>query len=190
MGVDVEKNNTVNCFSFFDDGDVSLALNEEKTIQYIKQRTNMNNAETILAVYRGAIEKKLFRTPVGYSYLHELQIKILQSGIDPELVPDIPLYQVYGNINVDADKPKRTITVNTVKKRDELRQKNKRLVWVNVILIIIIIAMFIISLNSSNPNILNYRNVIENEYSAWEQDLTDRENAIKEKEREMGIQNE
>ena len=38
-----------------------------------------------------------------------------------------------------------------------------------------------------NANIINYRNAIVNEYSTWEEELSQREHAVREKERELGI---
>ena len=56
---------------------------------------------------------------------------------------------------------------------------------INAILAFMVIGMFVISLNSRNPNILNYRKNIENEYAAWEQELTNREKEIRLKEAQM-----
>lgn len=59
---------------------------------------------------------------------------------------------------------------------------------VNILLVILVVAMFCITLNSNNPNILNYKRKILNEYASWEQDLTERENAIREKESMLDIE--
>lgn len=45
--------------------------------------------------------------------------------------------------------------------------------------------MFWITLNSENPNILNYKTQIENKYAMWEQELTRREKEIRQKEAEL-----
>ena len=58
----------------------------------------------------------------------------------------------------------------------------------NIVMIVAIIAMFIITLNSDQPNILNYEKNIQNKYAAWEQELTEREQTIREKERELHIE--
>ena len=42
-------------------------------------------------------------------------------------------------------------------------------------------------LTGENANIINYRNAIVNEYSDWEDELTEREQIVREKERELGI---
>jgi hypothetical protein len=48
--------------------------------------------------------------------------------------------------------------------------------------------MFVIAINSNQPNILNYQRVLQNRYAGWEQELTDREQAIRDKERELNIE--
>ena len=45
--------------------------------------------------------------------------------------------------------------------------------------------MFIISTTGSRPTILNYEKAIQNRYATWEQELNDRESAVREKEREL-----
>ena len=63
-------------------------------------------------------------------------------------------------------------------------------VVMNIVMIIAIIAMFVITLNSDQPNILNYEKNIQNKYATWEQELTQREQAVREKERELHIDTE
>ena len=46
--------------------------------------------------------------------------------------------------------------------------------------------MCAIASGSDNPNIINYRNAIVNEYASWEQELTEREKAVRRKEAELG----
>ena len=61
------------------------------------------------------------------------------------------------------------------------------------LLVIIMIFMMIITKNSSNTNILNYKNRIDAQYEdkenslvKWENDLKLREEAVKQKEKELG----
>ena len=56
-----------------------------------------------------------------------------------------------------------------------------------MILVIVVIILFAITLTGENANVINYRNAIENEYSQWEDELTERELIVREKERELGI---
>ena len=58
-------------------------------------------------------------------------------------------------------------------------------VLVNLILVAAVGAMFVITLTSDQPNILNYERTLVNKYAAWEQELTEKENQIREKERQI-----
>ena len=58
----------------------------------------------------------------------------------------------------------------------------------NVVLALAVAGMFAITLKSDNPNILNYEKQILNKYASWDQELTEREQAVREKERELQIE--
>ena len=177
----------MNGFQFGSDKDRELAETEYSSIQYINGKIENRSAETILSVYQGAIERRMFRTPVGYAYLHDLQKKMVSMGMPKEKIPPIPLMQVFDNSATVEDKPRREVVANKRKKRNELREKNRILVIANIVLILLVIALFAISLKGSTPNMLNYRSAIINEYSSWEQELSLREGQIREKEKELGI---
>ena len=53
-----------------------------------------------------------------------------------------------------------------------------RVMIINVVLIIIIIAMFVILNTSSNPNIINYEVNIQNKYSQWQEQLQSQEESL------------
>ncbi len=50
---------------------------------------------------------------------------------------------------------------------------------------LLVAAMFYITLNSSQPNILNYKNAIINEYAGWEEELKQKDLELREKERAL-----
>lgn len=188
MDDNMRKEFTVNGFTFGSPTDVELAKNELATVKYIDKKIENRSADTVLSVYQGAIERKMFRTPVGYSYMHDLQKRMVALGMKKDQIPGVPLYQVYNNqIAEDVKHSDRDVTVSKKKKRDALKVKNRNLTIAVIVMAVIIIALFAISLNASAPNILNYRNNIQNEYAAWEEELTERENAVREKERELNI---
>ena len=188
MDDETRREYTVNGFLFGSKEDVELAEQELSTVKFIDGKIQGRNSDTIMSVYQGAIERKMFRTPVGYAYMHDLQKKMASMGVRPDDIPGVPLYQVYNSKLDDELKPRRTFTVPKRKKKSAIIRMNRNLIIVNVILVILIIALFAISLNGSTPTILNYKNAIENEYASWEQDLKERENAVRAKERELGIQ--
>lgn len=184
MEQDTKKQYTVNGYLFGDLADVEIAEQELSKIKYIEKKIERHNGETILAVYQTALEKKMFRTPVGYSYLQQMQKRLAAMGIDKSRIPAIPLYQVFNDKYKTEERPPRI----TVKKKTPSDVKKLRYsIMGNVILVILVIVLFAITITGENANIINYRHALENEYSQWEDELTERENAVREKERELGI---
>ena len=54
-----------------------------------------------------------------------------------------------------------------------------------MILVLLVAAMVAMSWRSDVPNIINYRRAVVDEYSQWEQELTERENALRKAKREL-----
>jgi hypothetical protein len=175
---------TVNGFIFGSEQDKQLAEQELNTAKYIEKKIAGKSPQTVLAIYRASIDKKMFRTPVGYAYMHELQKRMAKGGISQEEMGSIPLYQIFNNRHDDEKAPR---VIKVKKKTEPLRRRNVMLTIINIILVLLVIAMFAISMSGDRPTVLNYRRTIENEYSSWKQQLDEREKAVREKERELGI---
>ena len=176
-------------FSFADGADVSLASSEIEKIKYIAGKMNMDNPRGVLAVYDKLITSGIFVTPVGYEYLRTLQSYLYKcKDIPDDAVKEIPVPISYTRAlnlrseerdeKIQADRQMRTL-------RKTFRTEYKISLIVNIILIIMVIAMFVITLKAENPNMINYRTAILNQYSEWEQELNEREAAIKQKELEL-----
>ena len=185
MNRETKDQYTVNGFLFGDKADVEIANQELSAIQFIEKKISGQSVETVLAVYQVALEKKMFRTPVGYCYLRDLQKRMIKGGVDKERIPPISLYQVYNDAYKVQERPRRI--TQTKKEINPDRRLMRNSIWANIIMFFIILALFIITLTGENANVLNYRNVITNEYSTWEEELKSREQAVREKERELGI---
>ena len=185
MNRETKDQYTVNGFLFGDKADVEIANQELSAIQFIEKKISGQSVETVLAVYQAALEKKMFRTPVGYCYLRDLQKRMIKGGVDKERIPPISLYQVYNDAYKVQERPRRI--TQTKKEINPDRRLMRNSIWANIIMFFIILVLFIITLTGENANVLNYRNVITNEYSSWEEELKSREQAVREKERELGI---
>lgn len=169
--------------------DVQLAQQEKKKVEYLEKYMDYRNTENVLKVYKKAVAERIFKTPVGYDYLRKMQKYLLDcDGMTEDQVPPVSLQNSY-NINM-----RRSYT--QIKPRVEGQKEKKKVEWpaisllANLILIIAVIAMFAITLKSDNPNILNYERMLVNKYASWDQELTEREKVIREKERELDILNE
>lgn len=177
---------TVDGYLFYSAEDAQLAAQEKKKGEYLDKYLDYHNEENVLKVYKKAIAEHIFKTPVGYDYLRKMQKFLLESGkFTEEDVPPIPLQHSY-NLNVQRRTRPQAKTVSP--------QEEKKAAWprvsliANLILAVAVIAMFIITLQSDNPNILNYERTLVNRYASWEQSLSEREQAVREKERELQIE--
>lgn len=163
-------------------GDASQAQMEQKKAAYFESKLQGKDAQNILAVYDKILDEKIFSTPVGWEYLKYLQEKMRTLGVNEEQIRPIPMYVSFIRDNEEVTVRQR---IRPARKRDKSGDRFKISVMVNILLGVLVIAMFVIALNSKNPNILNYRKTIENEYAAWEQELTERENLVRQKEAEL-----
>ena len=58
----------------------------------------------------------------------------------------------------------------------------------HVILAVAMAVMVVLSLSSNLPTVINYENQLLDKYSGWEQELSEREKAVKVRERELGLE--
>lgn len=165
--------------------DAEAAGEEARKITYFKEKTKGKSPHMILALYDKLLDEKVFKTPVGWEYLKELQESLKKTGISEEEIRPISFYVNFAYKTGDE--------LDHVRARQRIRPaKKKRNVsalqisaCVNILLAALVLAMFVITLKSDNPNILNYRQAITNEYASWEQELTERENKVREKEQSL-----
>lgn len=176
-------------FAFFSNENAATAESEQKKVEYIEARMDYSRPERVLAVYEKAIEEKIFRTPVGIYYLRDIQRYLKQQpGIDQSRVSPIPLYFGYESRAREKTNPARNRVQPS--KKDEKKTVLGMSIFLNVVLVLAIFAMFVITLNSEQPNVLNYERALKDKYAYWEQELTERESVIREKEREYNIETE
>ena len=174
-------------FSFYTENDGRMAEAEQRKIEYLEERIDYTRPESILHVYDKAIQEQLFKTPVGLLYLKKLQDFLLkQPKIDPERVKAIPLYDTYAEIQQKTSEPNKS-NPQRIRQREQQKARFQISVVLNVLLVLAIISMFWISFSSDQPNIFNYERALQDKYASWEQELTAREQAVREKERELDI---
>ncbi|MCR5277969.1 MAG: hypothetical protein K6E19_00875 [Lachnospiraceae bacterium] len=176
---------TFDGFVFANKDDLEIAKNEARKIDYLEKHTDTSNMANMRNVYEKLIETNAFCTPVGFLYLREIRDALVASGVPDEEIAPVPLYTTFKRLSLkDEDKPKRRMTIQQ-KKEMSIRMKYRNAVLTAIIFGVMAIAMFAITWYGSTPNIINYKKAITDQYSAWEQDLTARENALREKEREL-----
>lgn len=186
---------------FHDEEMAQIATREHEGIRYIRSKTDMDNAEMVLQLYNKIIDQKLFETFIGMSFLRELQDYLkLVPYIDDEDIKPINIEDfIHGDKEEEKKESLKEEKIRKAKAKEQAKLKAKsqnitkiknQLRWseiFNVVLALVIIALFVIAMTGDNPNILNYKNNLLNEYAGWEQELTDREEQIRLKEKELNI---
>lgn len=174
-------------YLFMNEEDAELARQEKKKVEYLKQHINYSSTESVLRIYKKALAERIFKTPVGHDFLKAMREQLLQSGqIAEEEVPPVVLFTTYNMRMRQSYTPAKQY----VKAKEE-KKANWPVVSLiaNLILALAVAAMFMITLKSDNPNILNYEKNLVNRYAAWEQELREREQVVREKEKELHIEN-
>lgn len=179
-------------FAFTSESEAEQAKKEQDGIKYIKEKTNMSNPEIVLQIYNKMVREKMFVTSVGYAYLYDLQ-EYLRTN--PQINDDdiLPIEVIHPSLqeSLKEEKQKHQAKLQEIKKKaakkaepaSAVEKKYQLSLLVNLILAISVVCMFIISATSNHPTILNYEEELINRYSAWEQELTEREAALREAEK-------
>ena len=168
-------------YEFATKEEAQLAKDELNAIKYLSQKTNSKDSKQVYSLYNKIIERKLFSTHVGMNYLKNLQTFLYKSDEIPnDKIQPIPINaETQGEINIRRERSEfkselRDMSVKVAKYKNNFT----RVMIINVVLIIIIIAMFVILNTSSNPNIINYEVNIQNKYSQWQEQLQSQEESL------------
>lgn len=182
-----QGNRTIEGYVFLNDKDAEMAALERRKIDYLEERMDYSRPDTILRIYEKAIHDRIFKTPVGLNYLKGIQNYLLEQDIaaTDQILP-IPLYQSFGGELRENQNPAKKRVKPSEKKEKESRGSAFTIsVILNGLLVLAIISMFVITLKAEQPNIVNYRRVLTDQYASWEQELTQREQAVRDKELEL-----
>lgn len=183
MAGEAQTSRNAEGFFFLSAEDAGMAAKEKKQIEYLEAHLDYGHPEQVLILYERMLRERVFKTPVGVIYLKHLQEFLLeQTEINPARVPMIPVYTPCSYVPQRRERPAHSAP-RPVERAGGMRFS----VILNILLAAAVIAMFVLALSSSHPNILNYRSAILNEYASWQQDLAEREQVIREKERELKI---
>ncbi len=177
-----DKEYYVGGYCFSSKEDVKQAQKEQKQAEYFESKLEGRNGPGMLAAYDKILDQKIFVTPIGWTYLISLQKKLRLLGVAEEKIRPVPMYFNFVLNNNKKEEVKQRIVSSGNKSKSG---KGKLSVILNIVLAGLVLTMFGIALSGNNPNILNYKRVILNEYASWEQDLTQRERELKKKEAEL-----
>lgn len=163
--------------------DALEALREQKNVNALKDKMDLNHPEEVAALYIRLVERKVFKTLVGLQFLSEFREYLVEDLHMNEA--DIPYIYVLPSTGFPRAKQEQLEFLQNENQKMEV-EKRKYLIAVFV-LIGVIIAMFVITVLNPNVGYINTENKILNRYAGWEEDLSRREAQIREREAELGI---
>lgn len=177
-------------FRFLTKSDAEKARVDEGKIEYIQSHVAYTTASSLLAVYEKAIANKIFGTPVGWTFLQDLRKQLRDMGVGDQDLSPIPMTSSFTRpLAQTTDTQSVALAVSNRKIEKEKKPPALILsVAMNIILAILVVAMFVILFFGETDNMINYKRNINNRYSSWEEELKLREQQIKDKEKELGIQ--
>lgn len=173
-------------FEFATKEEYEKAKKEQESIAYIRAKSDFKNPKSIVKVYQSLVEKDMFETIIGYTFMENLRRIIIAKQLLPEeVVAPIKLKKQGRHM---VEKPKKDYK----KEYEALANKRMRSSYLNVALVVIIAAMFAITYYGPKNNQQIAKTKVQDEYAAWkeqlqqkEQQLEEREAAIQEKEAKM-----
>lgn len=163
--------------------EANVAKLELDKIEKLTEKLGDADDDMLYKVYNRSIEKNTFRTPVGLEFMKALKKRLEKSRkIKDEVLP-IPVS--VNNLEIKEASEKE----DDIKKvKNDAKKYSSFFRWslfVNAILVIVVIALFVITSTSDNPNIINYENALIDKYSSWESELNEKDKTLRAKEREL-----
>lgn len=182
----MEKNEfRVNGIQFSSYAQAQEAQKELECIVTIKEQLDMENKNAVYQIYEKMIERDFFKSVVGYHFLLELRhLLVTDFGYNEEELSMIKVPKL------QMDKNQEQKRLNLEQQVENLTLIKKKMSIVIAALLCMVVAMFVIAALNPNAGYINAENKVLNKYSAWQEDLEQREQAIKLKEKELGIDRE
>lgn len=185
----------INSYQFETKEEYEQALQEKNGINYLNAQLDVNNIEKVYQLYTELVDKKIFITVIGIDYLKKLRgILLRDSRFSADNLRPIRITTVNKQVKNRVEKyisSKYETEVRQHKKEKEgIRNKLNTSIIINVVLVLMLIAMFFISKSSSNPTIIDYERKLQDKYASWESDLREKEQELKDLEwelKELGV---
>ena len=177
-----EVEDCIEGFYFEDETVARQAMREYMYIGKMQEKVSMLQPNDLKDFYHKLIDKHIFSTQVGLTYLYEIRSTLIENyqfedeDLDQIVIP-----------MVKQEAP--TLSDDTVSKASEeimALKRTKILLFAAVgILICVIIGFFVIIATNENIGYINTENKILNKYSQWQEELDAREQALDEREQAL-----
>lgn len=178
----------------FEDAELAQkAVKEQKAINYLRHQLHGRNISAVISAYHQLMQQEIFETELGYAFLSELRREILSDpAVNEEDVERILVKankEQIGPKMAEDELPDEAAIAQLVERTKTIVKKYKERFYMLLVVVLILLGavafMFVITITSDSPTILNYKTKLENEYASWDEDLQKREDEVKQKEEEL-----
>lgn len=170
---------TIEGFYFEDEAVAKQAMKEYMYIEKMKDSVSALRPEDLKEFYHKLIDKHIFCTQVGYTYLYEIRCTLVEVlNIDPDELDEIIIPAAF-------EEAKSGASGDASEREDEIYslKRSKKLLSACVgILLIVIAGFFAIIATNEDIGYINTENKILNKYAKWQEELEAREQALEERE--------
>lgn len=151
------------------------ARKEMNAVSYLKGELAKLDGPHLLIAYKGLIDKDVFDTAEGYSFLKFVQQKLIaDDSVDNSEIPPIPVY--------DSSE---VVKANIEQMEPVWKRRFFTLITVTIALLACIVFMFVLTATRDSPDILNYKQKLVDHYARWDESLTKREEQVRKREEEL-----
>lgn len=184
-------------FTFENEEEARLADKEAEGIKYIRERNDMSDPDRVLMLYNRLIEKEVFATPVGFSFLAELRSFLLAEPDirRQELLPlpgGVPAGEDSAGTGRESER-KEAGGRGALAAQEPAEPRGRDYyrpflvsTFLAAVMAAALLGIFIImAVSSDNITILNYEDQLIDRYESWEEELKRREEELKRREREL-----
>lgn len=178
----------LNGFSFNSKDAFLQAKKEDEAIDYLKKNSDLTNGKHALKVYNKLIDKDTFHTMVGYFFLEELRrIIIINNVAEKSELKNIQIIDSQ-NENIGSAYAKLQLDKELQYQKENYRKmviarRNSRII--NLFLVVVIIAMFVISIFVKNSEYKKYENTVIDKNATWAEELQQKEDALNAREDQL-----
>ena len=170
----------VEAYQFASVKEYDKARKEQEVIAYIRANNELSDLRAVIKLYKALVEKNTFHTIVGYTFLDELRQQILTGcDISKEQLPYITIKENEEIRNRDQEE---YLHGKYKKLYEATKTKCTKSMIVNVFLGLAIAIILIISFASPQYNDHAYENEIIDKYSAWKEELQQKELELEQRE--------
>jgi len=175
---------------FETEAEANQAKKEAEGIEYIKERTKMDDPDVILNLYHNLLEKRLFNTEVGLRFLFELQDYLRGIPyIKSEDIKPIPAVKEFGEQKKEQKKERKEPVMSKARESRLLKKYKARFrvsFFFAVVFFAAVVGMFTVLLTSDNAReLMEKENAIVDKYEEWQEELEIREQELDQREAQL-----